>query len=129
MESLFWVSTAVVLYVYAGYPLLLAVTSIIVAAHGEASPLPARVANLPARTGGRSGIRPARRRSRADVTGGWAPDCKRGQVASNHFPGLGLAPRLLPVSPPLRPPRVAVNRILVQQPSSAAARRKAGLRA
>jgi cellulose synthase/poly-beta-1,6-N-acetylglucosamine synthase-like glycosyltransferase len=68
MESLFWVSAAVVLYVYAGYPLLLAVwarlagspprrrtagaprrwpsVSIIVAARNEAVRLPSRVANL-----------------------------------------------------------------------------------
>jgi cellulose synthase/poly-beta-1,6-N-acetylglucosamine synthase-like glycosyltransferase len=68
MESLFWVSAAIVLYVYAGYPLLLAAwarfggkpsrrrpaeaprrwpsISIIVAARNEATRLPARVANL-----------------------------------------------------------------------------------
>jgi cellulose synthase/poly-beta-1,6-N-acetylglucosamine synthase-like glycosyltransferase len=68
MESLFWVSAAVVLYVYAGYPLLMALwarvagkssrrlpsgaprrwpsISIIVAARNEAARLPARVANL-----------------------------------------------------------------------------------
>ena len=68
MESLFWVSAAVVLYVYAGYPLLLALwarlagrpprrapshaprrwpsISIVVAARNEAARLPARVGNL-----------------------------------------------------------------------------------
>lgn len=68
MESLFWVSVVVVLYVYAGYPLMLAAwarlrgqqprrraaraprdwpsISIIVAARNEAARLPARVANL-----------------------------------------------------------------------------------
>ncbi len=67
MESLFWVSVAVVVYVYAGYPLLLAAwarlagrpprraadgvrrwpsVSIVVAARNEAARLPARVANL-----------------------------------------------------------------------------------
>ncbi len=66
MESLFWVSVAVVVYVYAGYPLLVAAwarvagtpprraasvrrwpsISIVVAARNEAARLPARVANL-----------------------------------------------------------------------------------
>ena len=68
MESLFWVSTLVVLYVYAGYPALLAIwarvagrparkrlpgdarpwpsLSIIVAARNEAARLPGRIANL-----------------------------------------------------------------------------------
>jgi cellulose synthase/poly-beta-1,6-N-acetylglucosamine synthase-like glycosyltransferase len=68
MESLFWVSAIVVLYVYAGYPLLLAAwarvagapprrgpadgarrwpsISIIVAARNEAARLPARIENL-----------------------------------------------------------------------------------
>ena len=69
MESLFWVSAAVVLYVYAGYPLLLAAwtrlatapvrrrassdaarrwpaISIVVAARNEAKRLPSRVENL-----------------------------------------------------------------------------------
>jgi cellulose synthase/poly-beta-1,6-N-acetylglucosamine synthase-like glycosyltransferase len=68
METLFWVSLAVVAYVYAGYPALLAIwarmagrpvrtrtgggvrhwpaVSVIIAARNEAARLPARVANL-----------------------------------------------------------------------------------
>jgi biofilm PGA synthesis N-glycosyltransferase PgaC len=68
MESVFWWSVVVIVYVYAGYPLLLAAwsrlaarphshaglgaerdwpaLSIIVAARNEAGRLPARVANL-----------------------------------------------------------------------------------
>lgn len=66
METIFWVSTALVLYVYAGYPALVAVwariaarrhprrtglqdlpgVSIVIAARNEAARLPARVENL-----------------------------------------------------------------------------------
>lgn len=68
MESVFWISVVVIVYVYAGYPLLLAVwarlasraprkadvrnarawpsISIVVAARNEAARLPARLANL-----------------------------------------------------------------------------------
>ena len=65
METLFWASILIVVYVYAGYPLLLAIwsgvvsrpvakrvpappptISVVIAARNEADRLPARIGNL-----------------------------------------------------------------------------------